>query len=262
MCGIQERVSNAITTSQLSNKQEHINTAIKTTQINSLPMRIKKPIKASGLRSVQQPNPQRSRQQPKAQPKPQSRPAQVIHHANIQLKKGQRAAIDLQQIIIGARWLTKDPHYDLDVDCFALTNAGKVVDENYFVFYGNPSSPDGSIRLISENLNLQTGDCKEFALDFCKINPAIERLVFVLTINEAFEHRYNFSKVSNAVITVRDMTRKGIFEFTLTDYYDNVASMVIGEIYYKNSQWKFHSVGSGIEADLAGLCARYGVEIC
>lgn len=249
MYSIQEKVSSAITTSELLNQKERIGKAINITQLNNLSMCMKQPIKASILGSIQR----SSRRQ---------EPRQTMEHNNsTQLKKGQRITISSQQIIIGTKWLTKDPHYDLDVSCFALTNTGKVLNENYFIFYGNLSSPDNSVRLISESFNRKTGDCKEFSLDFHKVDSAIERFIFALTINEALEHGYNFSKVSNAIITIRDMTRKGIFEFALTDCYEKVTSIVMGEVYQKNDQWKFHSVSSGITADLAGLCTRYGVEI-
>ena len=49
--------------------------------------------------------------------------------------------------------------------------------------------------------------------------------------------------------------------FTLTDYYTNVTSMVVGEVYNHNGVWKFNAVGDGVAKDLAGLCAMYGVNV-
>ena len=47
---------------------------------------------------------------------------------------------------------------------------------------------------------------------------------------------------------------------TVTDYYDNVTSMMLGEIYLHNTEWKFNAIGNGVARDLAGLCQLYGVE--
>ena len=49
--------------------------------------------------------------------------------------------------------------------------------------------------------------------------------------------------------------------FQMREYYSNVISMMIGEIYQYNGSWKFHAVGNGVAKDLAGLCALYGVEV-
>lgn len=37
--------------------------------------------------------------------------------------------------------------------------------------------------------------------------------------------------------------------------------MVVGELYRHNGTWKVNPVGDGVTADLAGLCARYGVNV-
>ena len=52
-----------------------------------------------------------------------------------------------------------------------------------------------------------------------------------------------------------------LVNFTLTDYYTNVTSMVVGEVYNHNGVWKFNAVGDGVAKDLAGLCAMYGVNV-
>ena len=52
-----------------------------------------------------------------------------------------------------------------------------------------------------------------------------------------------------------------LVSFQMTEYYNNVISMMIGEIYRYNGVWKFNAVGNGVARDLAGLCALYGVQI-
>ena len=47
----------------------------------------------------------------------------------------------------------------------------------------------------------------------------------------------------------------------LTDYYDNVTSMMLGEIYLHNTEWKFNAIGSGFQGGLAALCGHYGIEV-
>ena len=56
-------------------------------------------------------------------------------------------------------------------------------------------------------------------------------------------------------------TGEELNRFNLTEYYSNVTSMVVGEIYNYNGQWKFNAVGDGVAKDLAGLCEMYGVNV-
>ena len=52
-----------------------------------------------------------------------------------------------------------------------------------------------------------------------------------------------------------------LVSFRIDEYYANVTSMMIGEIYRHNGAWKFNAVGNGVGKDLAGLCRMYGVQV-
>ena len=83
-----------------------------------------------------------------------------------------------------------------------------------------------------------------------------------MTINEAKQHGYNFSGMKDAYIRFTDMSSgKEIFRYELTDYYREVVSMVVGELYFRNGEWRFNPVGMGTGDDLEGLCNRYGIEV-
>jgi tellurium resistance protein TerD len=52
-----------------------------------------------------------------------------------------------------------------------------------------------------------------------------------------------------------------LVSFRMSEYYSNITSMIIGEIYQHNGSWKFSAVGNGLARDLAGLCGFYGVQV-
>ena len=56
-------------------------------------------------------------------------------------------------------------------------------------------------------------------------------------------------------------TNAEIVSFLMDEYYNNVTSMMIGEVYKHNEAWKFNAVGNGVARDLAGLCELYGVQV-
>ena len=96
-----------------------------------------------------------------------------------------------------------------------------------------------------------------------RLDTRVQRIVFVLTINEALENNLHFGMVKDAYIAIRKQVDKGndIAGFLMTEYYTNVVSMMIGELYRHNGTWKFNAVGNGISKDLAGLCEWYGVAV-
>ncbi len=133
----------------------------------------------------------------------------------------------------------------------------KSLGDDWFVFYGQPQSPDGALRLNST----ESQDMQSMAVNFSKLNPNTKRIVFVLTINEALQKRQNFSMISDAYIRIMDIMRNvEIVSFPITEYYSTITSMMVGELYLHNGNWKFNAIGNGVARDLAGLCEFYGIE--
>ena len=186
------------------------------------------------------------------------------------LKKGQKVDLaklstNLDLIDVGLGWdlSANGQAYDLDVEAFMLGANGKVLGDDWFVFYGSTISPDGSVKTNGDNkTGAGAGDDEVITVKLSQVNPQIQRIIFVVTINEAKEHGYNFSNVSNAYVRLVDKTvNKELARFNLTDYYASVCSMMVGELYRHNGQWKFNPIGDGTADDLYGLCLRYGVNV-
>ncbi len=68
--------------------------------------------------------------------------------------------------------------------------------------------------------------------------------------------------IQDAYIRIFDSsTKTELVSFLMDEYYENVTSMMIGELYKHNGAWKFNAVGNGVARDLAGLCELYGVQV-
>lgn len=194
---------------------------------------------------------------PVAAPAVPNRPIPKLEHEII---KGQKMSLPLtntSKINVCMGWNTQNPQCDIDVSAFLLNETGKVLGEEWFVFYGQTHSPDGS-TVFSESSG---ADREIISIDFAKLNPAVSKIVFVLTINEALEQQLNFSMVSDAYIRLMDTANNTeIVSFKMTDYYSNVTSMMIAELYLYHGAWKLNAIGNGVSRDLAGLCELYGVQ--
>ncbi len=179
-----------------------------------------------------------------------------------QIQKGQKVLLDpsgsVRQIHVCLGWNVNNPKCDLDVSAFLLGANGKVLGDDWFVFYGQEDSPDRSVHFYPSARE----DREYISVDFNRLNPAAQKIVFVLTINDAFVDNLNFSMVKDAYLRILNaQTREELVSFQMTDYYANVISMMIGEIYLYQGAWKCSAVGNGVAKDLAGLCGLYGVQV-
>lgn len=154
-------------------------------------------------------------------------------------------------------WNVLDNRCDVDVSAFLLGADGKVIGDSWFVFYGQPQSPDKSTELTADPIL----DREKIHIDFGRLNPEVKKIVFVLTIHEALEQKLHFGMLRDAYVRILEPSGKELVSFMMEEYYDNVISMMIGEIYLHNGTWKFNAVGNGVAKDLAGLCGLYGVEV-
>ena len=146
----------------------------------------------------------------------------------------------------------------MDVSAFLLGRDGKVSGDDWFVFYGQKESPDCSV-IFSDRENM---DRESVAIDLSRLNPSITRIVFVLTINDAFSKRLNFGMIEDAYVRILDAASdRELVSFVMDEYYSNVISMMIGEVYLHNGNWKFNAIGNGVAKDLEGLCGLYGVQV-
>ena len=223
-------------------------------------------INNSGLQN-QQPMQQQPMQQQPMQQQPMVQ-KQRPQGNGVHLKKGQKVALaasnggQLSTIKVCLGWDVINQACDLDASAFMLGADGKVLGDDWFVFYGQTNSPDGSINHSGDSQGDGTGDDEIITINLNSVNPGVQKITFVVTINEALELGLNFSMVSNAYVRVVDATTgQELNKFQLTDYYANVTSMVVGEVYRYNGTWKFNAVGDGVAKDLAGLCKMYGVNV-
>lgn len=177
-------------------------------------------------------------------------------------KKGQKTQLFPESSVIKLKaclgWNVSNPECDVDVSAFMLSSTGKVPGDDWFVFYGQTTSPDGSLLFKPD----EKVDRESITIDLAKLDPMVSKVVFVLTINEAYEKNLNLSMIKDAYIRILNCSNNSeLVSFKMDEYYSNVTSMMIGEIYKLNGNWKFNAIGNGVARDLAGLCELYGVQV-
>src|SRR6476661_11213684 len=113
---------------------------------------------------------------------------------SINLEKGGRINLSkeapgLKNAGIGLGWDTNitdtGAAFDLDASVFMLGANAKIPSEEYFVFYNNKESPDGSVIHLGDSRTGEgVGDDETVTVDLTKVAAAVQEIVFVVTIDQ------------------------------------------------------------------------------
>lgn len=188
------------------------------------------------------------------------------------LQKGQKIDLTktnpgLTKVMVGLGWDTNkyDGGFDFDLDAavFMLGENGKPTQDADFVFYGNPKHPTGAVEHLGDNRTGDgDGDDEQIKVDLSLVPADVTKVDFAVTIYEAEQRRQNFGQVSNAFIRIVDeASNTELIRYDLGEDFSIETSVVVGELYRYNGEWKFAAIGSGFQGGLRGLCLNYGMDV-
>ena len=182
----------------------------------------------------------------------------------INLQKGQRIEIGLSKVGVGLGW---DPNqstgydFDLDASAFMLGENGKLPQDEFFVFYNNPLSPDKAVESSGDDMtggNSDGGDDETLSDDLTKIDARIKEIIFTVTIHKAEERRQNFGQVRNSYIRIYNaVSDEEIARYDLDEDFSVETAVEFGRLYKRNGEWKFEAVGQGYKGGLQFFVDKY-----
>ena len=182
----------------------------------------------------------------------------------ISLQKGQRIDLtkgnsSLNRIQVGLGWdpvqskggglfgaFKSAPNIDCDASVFMLTD-DKFVNKNDLVYFGNLKSACLSVVHSGDNTTGDgDGDDEVIMVELKSVPDRINKLVFVVNIYDCAKRKQDFGMIQNAYIRVVDpKTGAELVRYNLSENYGGLTSLVTGEIYRHNGEWKFGAVGDG-----------------
>ena len=182
---------------------------------------------------------------------------------NVNLSK---EAPGLTNITIGLGWdprATDGQDFDLDAIAFLLNDAGKVRNDQDFIFFNNLKSGDGSVEHTGDNRTGEgDGDDEAIKVDLTRVPSDVSKIAVCASIYEGQARNQNFGQVADAFIrVVNDNGATEIARFDLSEDGSTETAMIFGEIYRHNGEWKFRAVGQGFSGGLGPLAASYGVAV-
>ncbi|REF32059.1 TerD family protein [Calidifontibacter indicus] len=190
---------------------------------------------------------------------------------SIALSKGSAISLSkeapgLRSVSAGLGWdprATTGYEFDLDASLLGLGTNGRAYSDQWFVFYGNLSSPDGSVQHTGdERSGAAEGDDETINVDLAALPPEIDRLVFVASIHEAQARGQNFGQVQNAYIRMVDNeSGRELARYDLTEDYSTETALIFGELARNGSDWQFRATGQGTSGGLAQVITSFGLQV-
>lgn len=174
----------------------------------------------------------------------------------------------LQHVIAGLGWdprSTDGQQFDLDASAILCGSNGKALSDQHFVFYNNLQSPDGSVAHQGDNRTGDgDGDDEQVAVNLPAIPAEVDKIVFIVSIDQAEARNQSFGQVSNAYIRIVDADKGDgpeaeVARYDLGEDASTERSLVFAELYRNGADWKFRAIGQGYSAGLAGVISDYGL---
>ena len=192
----------------------------------------------------------------------------------VNLQKGQRVDLTkgnagLNRIIVGLGW---DPveqkrgffssapaNIDCDSSVIMLQN-DRLSDNQDIVYFGRLKSECGSVVHSGDNLTGEgNGDDETIIVSLNDVPAKYNKLVFVVNIYDSYKRKQHFGMIRNAYIRIINPTNnQELIRYNLSDDYDGQTSLITGEIYRHNDEWKFAALGNSTQdRSVSELCTRF-----
>lgn len=154
-----------------------------------------------------------------------------------QISKGANATIATGQVTAHVRFGSGTA----DVSAYLLGTSGKVRVDEDMIFFNQPSSPDGSVKLAGET----------FTIDLAKVDAAIDRIAICAVPEQG----------TVAGLTSVGIEIAGMVAFSETSTGMTEAAMIVGEFYRRNGDWKFRAIAQGFNGGLGPLSRHFGIDV-
>ena len=194
---------------------------------------------------------------------------------SVNLQKGQKVELRkdtggaLRRVMVGLGWdevqrkrgLFAPKPQDIDCDASAiLCTNGHLMGTGDVVFYNNLTHASQAVRHMGDNLTgAGEGDDEQIFVDLDRLPPQYDKIIFVVSIYQAAERKQHFGLIQNAFIRICDgETNREICRYNLSENYDNMTAMVVGELYRYNGDWKFNAIGQATRDNgISDLARRF-----
>ncbi|MFH8378106.1 restriction endonuclease [Streptomyces cyaneofuscatus] len=165
-----------------------------------------------------------------------------------------RGADDDDHNVLGMYW---SGNVALDV-CALVCHGNRVLDDDHFVFYNNPRTPDGTVRALVP----LAPDKAAIQVSFDALPARADRLVVIAAIDPVANPAADLSGFTDAGIRLLDAEGTPLDQLDVSDGRDDETALVLGSFRRRaNGDWEFVTGGRGYRGGLEALVQDYGIEV-
>ena len=215
----------------------------------------------------------------------------------ISLEKGENRKLDLHVFHVGLGWdvredATSNEDFDLDVSAFLIGRNGKVLSDDYLVFYNSEkrvrpsnlnkivSSSDWSSnndmrhesRPVDPELSVigsiddedgatsEDGDDETMDINLTRVSMDVQEIVICVSIHKWKERKQNFGQVERAYVRLYKPGQRegeGEYIYDLTEDFSTCASVEFCRLYRRHGDWKIQALGIGHKGGLEELLNKF-----
>lgn len=190
---------------------------------------------------------------------------------SINLNKTEKKSINLTKtnpsldnITVHLWWKGNTSPIDCDISAFILSNTEngpKLIQDEKFVFYGNESSPQGSVWKTPDE---RAGGTEELYVKLSKLDPTDDEVSLIVTIFQGNnnERNHSFGMITDAGIKILNSdTGEEIAFYDLDAQFSNETAVQVGSFFRQNGEFTFQAVGAGFKLGLGDFVTGYGGQV-
>lgn len=148
----------------------------------------------------------------------------------------------------------------IDAVAFLLTDTGKVRGDSDMVFYNHKTIAEGGVEML-DGADVAGLRQQPFMIDLNKLPAGIVRICFCLVADgTGVQYIAQLSRMAIRLMGGTTRTEVASSSLELAGAAKETA-LVLGELYLRNGEWKFKSIGQGYEQGLAALAQSYGIVV-
>ncbi|MET7757342.1 restriction endonuclease [Streptomyces sp. NPDC005389] len=145
----------------------------------------------------------------------------------------------------------------LDV-CALVCSGQRVLGDEWFVFFNNPSTPDGSVAMVAA----PPGDRAAVRVGFDALPPSADRLVLVAAVDPEVNPDADLAGFTDAGIRLRDDSGAELDRLVVSDGRTGETALVLGSFRRRaGGDWDFVLGGKGYRGGLEELVGDFGIDV-
>ncbi|MFD7441558.1 restriction endonuclease [Streptomyces sp. NPDC059909] len=156
--------------------------------------------------------------------------------------------------VLGMNW---SGDVALDV-CALVCQGSRVLADDYFVFFNNERTPDGSVRMMRSF----AGDRAAVRVGFDALPERADRLVLVAAVDPEVNPDADLAGFTDAGVRLRDASGAELDRLVVSDGRPGETALVLGSFRRRaGGDWEFVLGGKGYTGGLEALVGDFGIEV-